>query len=180
MDETLVAARFEHSLPEGFKSNFSYDFHGTKIHVRTRPYLEECLQRLSGMYEMVVFTAGQKDYADPILDYIDENKTLFKKRLYRDDCVAIEKMYYIKDLDIFLDRLKKDMIIVDNSIMSFAFDLQNGVPIKSFMGNEQDDRELLFLISFLEEAFAIDDIQQHISDSFKLPSMLKAVLQEDD
>jgi len=72
------------------------------------------------------------------------------------------------------------MIIVDNSIMSFAFDLENGVPIKSFMGTEEDDRELLFLVSFLEEAFAIDDIQKHISDSFKLPSMLKAVLQEDD
>ena len=70
------------------------------------------------------------------------------------------------------------MIIVDNSIMSFAFDLENGVPISSFMGNEEDDRELMFLISFLEESFAIEDIQKHISDSFKLPSMQAAVLQE--
>jgi len=51
-----------------------------------------------------------------------------------------------------LDRDKKDIIIVDNSIMSFAFDLDNGVPINSFLGTEDDDRELLFLISFLEEA----------------------------
>jgi len=56
------------------------------------------------MYEIVVFTAGQKDYADPILDTIDETKTIFKKRLYRDDCISINKEYYIKDLDIFLDR----------------------------------------------------------------------------
>ena len=39
MDETLIAARFEQCLPEGFKTTFSYDFHGEKIHVRTRPYL---------------------------------------------------------------------------------------------------------------------------------------------
>lgn len=61
--------------------------------------------------------------------------------------------YFIKDLDIFLDREKKDIIIVDNSIMSFAFDLDNGVPINSYYGIEEDDRELLYLISFLEEAF---------------------------
>lgn len=61
------------------------------------------------------------------------------------------------------------MIIVDNSILSFAFDLQNGVPINSFLGNEIDDKELLFLVAFLEEAFAIEDLQKHISDSFKLP-----------
>ena len=61
--------------------------------------------------------------------------------------------YFIKDLDIFLDKEKKDIIIVDNSIMSFAFDLDNGVPINSYYGIEEDDRELLYLISFLEEAF---------------------------
>ncbi len=43
------------------------------------------------------------------------------------------------------------MIIVDNSILSFAFDLDNGVPINSYMGTEEEDKELLFLYSFLEE-----------------------------
>jgi TFIIF-interacting CTD phosphatase-like protein len=42
---------------------------------------------------------------------------------------------------------------VDNSILSFAFDIDNGVPIQSFMGTEEDDKELLYLMSFLEEAF---------------------------
>jgi TFIIF-interacting CTD phosphatase-like protein len=37
--------------------------------------------------------------------------------------------------------------------MSFAFDLDNGVPINSYNGVEEDDKELLYLISFLEEAF---------------------------
>ena len=60
------------------------------------------------------------------------------------------------------------MIIVDNSILSFAFDLDNGVPINAFMGTENDDKELLFLISFLEEASYIEDVRKHISDSFRL------------
>jgi TFIIF-interacting CTD phosphatase-like protein len=50
-----------------------------------------------------------------------------------------------------MDRDRKEMLIVDNSIMSFAFDLDNGVPINSFLGTEKDDKELLFLYSFLEE-----------------------------
>jgi len=68
MDETLVSARFESRLIEGFKTTFTFDFHGQTMHVRTRPYLyyillltihsEECLSRLASMYEIVVFTAG--------------------------------------------------------------------------------------------------------------------------
>jgi len=45
------------------------------------------------------------------------------------------------------------MIIVDNSILSFAFDLPNGVPIKAFMGDETDDKDILYLTSFLDQAF---------------------------
>lgn len=44
------------------------------------------------------------------------------------------------------------MIIVDNSIISFAFNLSNGVPIKAFLGDKNDD-ELLFMVTFLEELF---------------------------
>lgn len=80
------------------------------------------------------------------------------RRLYRNDCVKVNESY-IKDLELFLDRDKKDMIIVDNSIVSFAFDLDNGVPINSFYGMEENDSELLFLYSFLEEAFGFNDVR---------------------
>ena len=40
-------------------------------------------------------------------------------------------------------------MIVDNSIVSFAFNLDNGVPIDDYLGNELEDKELLFLLSFL-------------------------------
>lgn len=60
------------------------------------------------------------------------------------------------------------MCIVDNSILAFAFDLDNGVPINSFVGNEEDDRELLFLYSFLEENATKADMRVNIKESFKL------------
>ena len=99
-----------------------------------------------------MWTAGVQKYADSILDYIDPEKKFFKMRLYRDTCIKVDQ-FYIKDLDVILDREKKNVVIVDNSILSFSFDLENGVPINSFYGNEKDDRDLLYLVSFLEEAF---------------------------
>jgi TFIIF-interacting CTD phosphatase-like protein len=40
--------------------------------------------------------------------------------------------FFIKDLGIIQDRDLKDMVIVDNSIVSFAFNLDNGIPIEGF------------------------------------------------
>ena len=68
MDETMIAAKFEGKLPAKFVTSFSFDFSGTKIHVRLRPYLQDALEKIAQLYEIVVFTAGVQEYADPILD----------------------------------------------------------------------------------------------------------------
>lgn len=36
------------------------------------------------------------------------------------------------------------------------------------MGTEDEDKELLFLMSFLEETFYHEDVRKQISESFKL------------
>jgi len=41
------------------------------------------------------------------------------------------------------------MLIVDNNIYSFAFNLENGVPIVNFMG-DKGDRELLKVVKHLK------------------------------
>lgn len=178
MDETMISARFKAKMPQGFKTDFIIDFQGNDIHVRIRPYLLDCLERLSKLYEIVVFTAGVQEYADKILDHIDSEKALFKKRLYRQDCIDVNGEFLVKDLDIFIDRDKENMIIVDNSILSFAFDLDNGVPIQSFLGTEEEDKELLFLISFLEETFYQEDVRKQISESFKLTFLKNQIVSQ--
>lgn len=59
MDETLVAAKFEGRVPPKFESTFDFDFSGTRIYVRLRPFLRDCLEKLKDMYEMIIFTAGE-------------------------------------------------------------------------------------------------------------------------
>lgn len=176
MDETLVAAKFDHNKPANFEPSFTYEFHGQTVYVRERPYLIDCLEKLLPHYEMIVFTAGVKDYADHILDHIDPENKIFKKRLYRTDCIQVEQ-FFVKDLDIILDRERENMIIVDNSILSFAFDLDNGVPINSFYGQEKDDRELLFLFSFLEEVAEVADVRVPIASSFKLSYLQSTIVE---
>jgi len=83
MDETLIAAKFQGQVPKGFIETFNFSFSGSTIHVRIRPYVVDCLEKLAQFYEIIVFTAGVQEYADYILDYIDQDKKIFKKRLYR-------------------------------------------------------------------------------------------------
>lgn len=57
----------------------------------------------------------------------------------------------MKDLSIFSGELNLDnMLIVDNNIYSFAFNLENGIPILNYMGDKQDD-QLLKIAEYLRQ-----------------------------
>lgn len=79
---------------------------------------------------------------------------------------------YVKDLRVIKDRELKDLILVDNSIVSFAFNMPNGVPIASFTG-QKNDEELLYLTTFLEEVYAADDVRHRIEKTFNLTQLQK-------
>ena len=69
----------------------------------------------------MVFTASHKAYADVVLDYLDPDRDLIDKRVYRDSCVKTEEGVYIKDLRIIKNRKMKDIVIIDNAVYSFGF-----------------------------------------------------------
>lgn len=48
------------------------------------------------------------------------------------------------------------MILIDNSVFSFAFQIPNGVPIRPFYDDPEDD-ELFHLTSYLKDVFSQDD-----------------------
>jgi CTD small phosphatase-like protein 2 len=151
----------QHTKPEHF----------IRLNVKVRKHLEEVLQYLSTMYEIAVFTAGEQSYADSILDFIDMDRTIIKHRLYRQHCVSPVRGIFVKDLRVIADRDPKDMVLVDNSIVSFAFNLSNGVPIASFTG-QANDEELLFLVTYLEDLFTQPDVRPYIDGTFRLKAMM--------
>lgn len=85
-----------------------------------RPFTKECLEMVNKYFEVVVFTASHKWYADVILDYIDPEGIYFQHRFYREHCIQTKDNVYIKDLRVFKNRDMKDMIIVDNAVYSFG------------------------------------------------------------
>ncbi len=89
--------------------------------INVRPYARECLREARNKYQVAVFTASHKFYADVVLDYLDPDGSLIEYRLYRDHCFQTEDGVYIKDLRIVKTRALKDIVIVDNAVYSFGF-----------------------------------------------------------
>jgi CTD small phosphatase-like protein 2 len=132
-----------------------------------RPYTRECLEKVNENFEVIVFTASHRWYADVILDYIDPEKKLIQHRVYRDNCIKTTDNVYIKDLRVFKNREMKDMIIVDNAVYSFGAQLANGIPITPFK-DDVEDREFLNLMSYLDLLKDCDDMRELNKEAFKM------------
>ena len=57
--------------------------------INVRPYVQECIERLSKHYQLAIFTASDSLYANPVIDSIDPTGK-FVTRLYRHHCVKTE------------------------------------------------------------------------------------------
>ena len=64
----------------------------------------------------------------------------------------------IKDLRILANRNLKNIIIVDNAAYSFAYQIDNGIPIISWY-NDRYDKELYNLMDYLKILASLDDIR---------------------
>lgn len=146
-----------------------------KIGVYIRPNWEEAIKKISKFYCIVVYTASYESYANAVLDFMDPEKKYFYNRLYRNNCINIkfnEKYIYIKDMSIFEGFDEKDIVIIDNSVTSFAFHLNNGIPILPYY-NQEKDYELLLCACYLENIANDYDLREINKKYMKLNYYLK-------
>jgi Dullard-like phosphatase family protein len=155
------------------------EYKKAKIGVNIRPNWEKALNIISKDYIIVVFTASHSLYANAVLNFMDKEDKYFKYRLFRNNCtsVYINGSYtYIKDLSVFKDIDLKDMIIIDNSVVSFTFNLDNGLPILPYY-NSNKDNELLCCAYYLISIFDYNDLRDANKKFVKLQDIKKKAIE---
>jgi TFIIF-interacting CTD phosphatase-like protein len=123
---------------------------------------------MSYSFELVLYTAAMRDYANYFLSSIDPDGQYFKQthilcrehctinKTEVDDSVTDFQYYAIKDLR-HLGRDLEKCIIVDNLEDNFRFTTpDNGIHIINFEG-DMEDRELYRLQGFLENLVKKDE-----------------------
>ena len=134
LDETLVH----------FKVNPENESEGV---LKVRPGVMEFLEAVDKYYELIIFTCATQDYANLLIDAIEENKIYFEHRLYRQHTVIIDNDF-VKDLTRIGRPLDK-IAIVDNMPQNFRLQKENGINIKAFWGEDIYDTALINLTPIL-------------------------------
>ena len=160
LDETLVHSQFgAFNIPSDVVINIEIEKELHEIHVLIRPGVKEFLEKMSQLYEIVIFTASISKYAGPLLDILDKEK-FCSFRLFREHCTLLNSSF-VKDLKK-LGRDLKDIIIVDNSPLAYLLNSDNGLPILTWF-DDRNDQELYKITPVLEFLSGVPDVREYIS-----------------
>ena len=144
-----------------------------KVAINIRPYWKECLDLIKDYYHIVIYTASHDSYANAVLDYLDKDNKIkyFKYRLYRNHCVQCNVdgvKFYVKDLNILTENYDlKNVVLIDNSVLSFAYHLDNGFPVIPYINNKSDEI-LNSLALYLVNIADCDDITKKLQPLFNI------------
>ena len=161
LDETLIYS----SMKPIYAQDFVETIGSSIIFVKYRPYLMKFLTEMKTIYEIVLYTGGNKEYADAIIKHIENDQPIFDHVLYHDQCVSQQGEYLIKYLGMLKgNRRNEDIVVVDNSLLNFCNSICNLVPILEFNENAKNDDALIRLASYLKELLHEEDIRLRIKD----------------
>jgi Dullard-like phosphatase family protein len=159
LDETLVHSTLKRPTHFDFTIRLSFDNHSFLFYVTERPHVRLFLDIIQYHYDLHIFTASVREYANPLIDYLDPKGVIFRSRWFRDSCVHYSQGQFIKNLSVCNLDLSQT-VIVDNSPISFAHNRENGIPVESYVGaGSRADAGLLTLLPFLEALAHTTDVR---------------------
>ena len=171
LDETLIHCELKDidSAQKKIKIKMSASLEKT-IGLNIRPNFEKSILKIKEKYHVIMFTASLQKYADAVMDEIDPTGSLFEYRLYRNNCTQIKvdnQIYYIKDLRVLKNISLDDIVIIDNSVLSFAFHFDNGIPILPYYRGD-DEIEMKSLVKLLDNLADVPQIKTKLRSLMKL------------
>ena len=155
LDETLI-----HSSDIPPHSSVEYFMSGNpQFYVYKRPGLDEFLQFASERFEIIIFTYGEQEYAEPVLDvlcpFVDKDH-----RLYRDAC-DMQKGIIKKDIRL-VNRPLSGLILVDDSNCAIKTNPDNTIIIPRWLGSPRDTALTQWLPPILERCYEAEDVRNVI------------------
>lgn len=97
-----------------------------------------------------------QEYADPVIDWLDQGRGIIHGRMFRESCTFINGSY-VKDLST-VDKDLARICLVDNSPISYAINQANGIPIEGWI-NDPNDEALLDLLPMLDSLRFTNDVR---------------------
>lgn len=94
LDETLVHSTLDGCDEPDFSFPVAFNGREHRVHVRRRPHLQQFLDRCAQLFEVVVFTASQKIYAEQLLNILDPSRSVLPSAsapfylLYPQSCIS--------------------------------------------------------------------------------------------
>ncbi|KAL2841115.1 NLI interacting factor-like phosphatase-domain-containing protein [Aspergillus pseudodeflectus] len=160
MVEVKLATPMTTALAPGAPPTTVGPQHPILYYVHKRPHCDDFLRKICKWYKLVVFTASVQEYADPVIDWLEQERKYFQARYYRQHC-TFRNGAYIKDLSSVEPDLSQVMIL-DNSPMSYIFHEDNAIPIEGWI-NDPTDNGLLHLIPILEALQYVTDVRAFLA-----------------
>lgn len=158
LDETLVhSTRAANTAPPSLGgTSLTVTVDGVVYLVAKRPHVDEFLSMVAQWFNLVVFTASLRGYADPVVDLLGPPLST-ARRMYRSACTKRHDGGYVKDLDL-LGLPSHKVVVLDNSPVSFSNHRDNAILISGWT-NDVNDRELLHLLPFLNALRNVPDVR---------------------
>jgi Dullard-like phosphatase family protein len=160
LDETLVHSTIQPVSHHHILVEVVIDTMPCTFYVIKRPHVDAFLKKVAEWYDVVIFTASMRQYADPLIDQLD-TKGIVKGRLFRESCLNKDGNF-IKDLSLIKQDLSST-IIIDNSPIAYSHNKENAVPIDNWMGDNPRDESLLNLLPFLNALRFTSDVRSILS-----------------
>ena len=144
-----------------FPSFFSFPFFAVVpvvFYVQTRPYLMHFLKKVSRWYDVCVFTASVRAYAEPLIAKLDPDHKRFRATYFRDSCKVDSFGHATKDLEALNFDLSRT-ILLDDSGDRATCNKDNVIPLRPWMGDDAYDEELINALPVLYALRYVSDVR---------------------
>ena len=140
LDETLICIKRDNN-----NNKIKHNKFNNLMTLILRPGLLDFLHKMKKLYELILFSLGTSEYVSPIIKNIEKKEKFFEHILYREHVTYDDNGNFFKNLNL-LNRDVKNILIVDDNSKNFKYHKSNGICIKPFYGDLNNDKNTLKIL----------------------------------